>query len=49
MIDILKWDQMTDEQKLQMCESVNEGVNINAITKADWKLMFEFLLLKVQG
>ena len=49
MIDILKWEQMTDEQKLLMCKSVNEGININAVTKADWKLMFEFLLEKVQG
>jgi hypothetical protein len=47
MIDSVKWEQMTDEQKLQMCESIKEGVNVNAITKADWKLMFEFLLDKV--
>ena len=49
MIDTTKWDSMTDEQKLQMCESVSEGVNVNAITKVDWKLMFDFLLSKVQG
>lgn len=46
MIDPVKWEQMTDEQKLQMCKSINEGVNVNTITKADWKLMFEFLLDK---
>ena len=49
MIDQVKWEQMTDEQKLQMCKSISEGVNINTITKADWKLMFDFLLGKVQG
>lgn len=49
MIDSTKWEQMTDEQKLQMCKSINEGVNVNAITKADWKLMFEYLLDRVQG
>ena len=47
MIDPVKWEQMTEEQKLQLCESVKEGVNVNAITKTDWKLMFEFLLVKV--
>ena len=47
MIDSTKWEQMTDEQKLQMCKSINEGVNINTVTKGDWKLMFEFLLDKV--
>lgn len=47
MIDPVKWEQMTDEQKLQMCKSINEGVNINTITKVDWKLMFDFLLNKV--
>ena len=46
MIDPVKWEQMTDEQKLQMCKSISEGVNINTITKADWKLMFDFLLDK---
>lgn len=49
MIDSTKWEQMTDEQKLQMCKSIKEGVNINTVTKTDWKLMFEFLLDKVQG
>ena len=49
MIDKEKWEQMTDEQKLQMCNSIKEGVNVNSITKADWKLMFEFLIGKVQG
>lgn len=44
MIDSTKWEQMTDEQKLQMCKTVSEGVNVNTITKTDWKLMFEFLL-----
>lgn len=49
MIDPIKWEQMTDEQKLQMCRSISEGVNIAVIAKADWKLMFDFLLNKVQG
>ena len=49
MIDTNKWEQMNDEQKLQMCKSVNEGMNINNVSKVDWKLMFEFLLSKVQG
>ena len=49
MIDSMKWEQMTDEQKLQMCKSVKEGFNTNTVSKADWKLMFEFLLDKVQG
>ena len=49
MIDPMKWEQMTDEQKLQMCKSIKEGANIGTVTKADWKLMFEFLLDKVQG
>lgn len=47
MIDVMKWEQMTDEQKLQMCKSVKEGVNIRTVSKDDWKLMFEFLLDKV--
>ena len=46
MIDPMKWEQMTDEQKLQMCKSIREGVNIRTVTKEDWKLMFEFLLDK---
>lgn len=49
MIDAEKWEQSTDEQKLQMCEAVQGGINTNAVSKADWKLMFEFLLDKVQG
>ena len=49
MIDPMKWEQMTDEQKLQMCKSIKEGANIRTVTKNDWKLMFEFLLDKVQG
>lgn len=47
MIDVSKWDNMSDEQKLQMCNSIKEGVNVNAISKSDWKLMFEFLLDKI--
>lgn len=49
MIDLEKWEQSTDEQKLQMCKSVKENVNLKTITKNDWQLMFEFLLQKVQG
>lgn len=49
MIDVMKWEQMTDEQKLQMCKSIREGVNIRTVTKEDWKLMFEFLLDKVHA
>ena len=47
MIDVVKWEQMTDEQKLQMCKCIREGVNIRTVSKEDWKLMFEFLLDKV--
>lgn len=47
MIEQAKWEQMTDEQKLQMCKSIKEGVSVNAISKSDWKLMFDFLLDKV--
>lgn len=49
MIDSTKWEQMTDEQKLQMCESIKEGINFRNVTKEDWQLIFEFLLDKVQG
>ena len=49
MIDSAKWEQMTDEQKLQMCNSIKDGINVRTVTKEDWKLMFEFLLAKVQG
>lgn len=49
MIDKAKWEQSTDEQKLQMCNAVNENINANAVSKDDWKLLFEFLLKKVQG
>ena len=47
MIDKLKWEQMNDTQKLQMCKSINEGANVRTITKDDWKLMFDFLLNRV--
>lgn len=49
MIASSKWDKMTDEQKLMLCESVKKGADVNSITKQDWKLMFDFLLNKVQG
>ena len=49
MIDPIKWEQMTDEQKLQMCNSVKDGVSVRSISKDDWKLMFDFLMEKVQG
>ena len=44
MIDSAKWEQMTDEQKLQMCKSIDNGVKIGSVTKDDWKIMFDFLL-----
>lgn len=44
MIDAEKWEQATDEQKLQMCRSVKENIKMDSVTKSDWKLMFEFLL-----
>ena len=49
MIEKEKWEQMTDEQKLHLCESVDNGVNANAVTKIDWEIMFKFLLNKVKG
>ena len=49
MIDPNKWNSMTDEQRLQMCKSIDEGININTVSKSDWYIMFKFLLEKVQG
>lgn len=49
MIDPIKWEQATDEQKLQTCVTVDENININVVSKNDWLLMFKFLLEKVQG
>ena len=49
MIDFKKWEQSTDEQKMQTCKAVSENINVGSITKADWKLMFDFLLEKVRG
>lgn len=49
MIDVEKWEQMNDEQKLQLCNSIKEGVSVRSINKDDWKLMFDFLMEKVQG
>ena len=47
MIDPIKWEQMTDEQKLQLCNSIKDGVSVRSISKDDWKLMFEFLMDKI--
>lgn len=47
MIDVNKWEQTTDEQKLQMCVSVRKNINEKTVSKDDWKLMFDFLLDKV--
>lgn len=49
MIDSKKWETSSDEQKMQMCKAVHESVNTTTVSKEDWKLMFEFLLKKVQG
>ena len=49
MINAEKWEQMSDEQKLQMCESIDNGVSDRAVTKGDWLLIFKFLLNKVRG
>lgn len=49
MIDVNKWEQATDEQKMKMCESIVDGANEKAISKEDYILMFKFLLKKVQG
>lgn len=49
MINKEKWEQMTDEQKLQLCVTMDSGVNVRNITKDDWYLMFKFLLETVQG
>lgn len=49
MIDVEKWEQMNDEQKLQLCNSIKDGVSVRSISKDDWKLMFDFLMTKVQG
>lgn len=49
MIDGKKWEQMSDEQKLQFCISVDDGMHFMDVTKSDWLLMFEFLLEKARG
>ena len=49
MIDVNKWEQATDEQKMKMCESIVDNANEKAISKEDYILMFKFLLKKVQG
>lgn len=48
MIDVEKWKQSDDKQKLQMCQVIAEGVNERAISKDDWILMFKFLLSQVK-
>ena len=49
VIDVEKWEQITDEQKMQMCEALAKNVNERAISKEDYILMFKFLMTKVQG
>jgi hypothetical protein len=48
MIDLEKWEQATEEQKIQTCVSLAEIANEKAISKDDYILMFRFLLKKVQ-
>jgi hypothetical protein len=49
MIDVEKWNQASDEQKLQTCVTIHENVSVKSVTKDDWLLMFKFLIEKVQG
>ena len=48
MIDVEKWKQSDDKQKLKMCQAIAEGANERAISKEDWILMFKFLLSQVK-
>lgn len=47
MIDVNKWEKATNEQKLQMCQSIADNANEKAISKEDYILMFRFLLSQV--
>ena len=49
MIDVVKWERMNDEQKLQLCKSIKEGIDLKIVVRDDWQLIFEFLLKKVLG
>lgn len=49
MIDKDKWNNGSDDQKMQMCQAIADGANEKAISKEDYILMFRFLLSKVQG
>lgn len=46
MIDKEKWNSLNDKEKLETCKLVGVSITINSVTKADWKLMFDFLLSK---
>lgn len=49
MIDSEKWKKSTNEQKLQMCQSLAAYANERAISKDDYIMMFKFLLSIVKG
>ena len=49
MIDETAWNQMTDKEKLKLCNWIQKGFGAGYLDEDDWKLLFNFLLNRVQG
>ena len=48
MIDTNKWNEASDELKMETVKVIKSVMNDNAITKADNALITDYLLNKVQ-
>lgn len=48
MIDVEKWNKVTDEEKMSAIESIKAVMNENTLTKSDNALITDYLLNKVK-
>lgn len=48
MIDPKKWEEATEEMKMMTVKVINTVATDNSITKADTKLITEFMLSKIE-
>ena len=49
MIDPKKWENCTDEMKMQVIKVIRAVMTDNSVTKADNKLITDFLIDKCEG
>lgn len=49
MIDVYKWDNITEKGKLEFVKGVMNVTNTNCVSNEDWEIMCRFLLDEVMS